>query len=159
MKQIWITIAALALILLALGEWRAWQTRDASLQAAITAARIDGCAQIAASSADFRNWARQGRREVRNGGASGLRQDTRALLQDKLIELIRAIEVGQYILPDDIFSADLAELADATVKMQPALAQGEWDRADNLLVDFDRSASAIQDACANLIDRTPFAQG
>lgn len=156
MKQLWITVAGVALILLAAQTWFVWQSRDDHLETTIASARIDACAKIGAAAADFRTWARQGRREVRDGGAAGLRQNTREMLQDKPIELIRAVEVGRYTLPSDPFGPYLAELADATVKMQPALAQGEVDRADNLLIDFDTAAKGVQDSCAEVVRRTPF---
>lgn len=151
MKQLWITVAGAALILLSAQSWLAWDSRDDHLELARAGAQIDACSQIAAAAADFQTWARLGRREMRERGA--LRESTHDVLRDKPRELIRAVEVGRYILPDDPFAPYLAEMKDATEKTTPAIFVGELDRADDLLADFDGAAKAAQSACAELVSR------
>ncbi len=154
MKQIWITVALVALGLLGLQTFWIYSSKDDQMEATVVAARIDVCAQIAGAAADFREKAAIGRNEAQRGA---LQAETFEILRDAPRETVRAISVGRYLLPKDPFEQLLAEMEDATTKTPSAVFAGDAERIRRLIDDFDGAAQRVQDGCRDMVSRSRFA--
>ncbi len=148
-------IAALfvALGLLSVQTWMIWSSRDAPLRAAAAARRLDACAAIGATTTDFLAKAAIARREAARGSL-GVR--TFEIVRDAPQDVARTVFVARYLLPDA--SEDtLVTLQNTAQAAVTAAFQGDGDRLQRLIDQFEAAARTVQETCRELATDGGFA--
>lgn len=151
MRQVWAVLAFAALVLLAVQTALIMRERDGYPKAVVAAARLEACADIAAVAADFRTKAALARQKARSGP---LDTETFEILTDAPREVARVAAAGGAILPAETFADALVVMDDAAQKTVTALFQGDAERTQRLVDDFDEAARAVSEACRGEIQRS-----
>ncbi len=152
MKITLVVALVVALGLLSFQTWMTWSARQEPVRLAAQARQLDACAALGAAAADFSAKAALARRGAARGA---LGVETFEILRDAPRELNRALFVAGYLLPAAM-ADDLDLMQDAAQKSVTAAFQGNGDRLQRLIDDFDGAARNAQTACRELAAASPF---
>lgn len=153
MRMVLMGAVIAALGLLSLQTWLTWSSRHEPTRAAVEARRLAACADLGAAAADFLSKANIARREAARGPL-GVR--TFETLRDAPREVNRSVFAGRYLLPRDM-SDDLDLMQDVAQKSVNAAFQGDGDRMQRLIDDFETATQAVQSGCREMVEAGRFA--